>query len=377
MNLASLRSSITKAAETLYLVRKAPSMQTSLAGSGASVAPPPPPSNTYLSQATVSGSTISVTFPRDRDANTVMTAAGYVFDREAAAFRKTIAPADRTRELAVLLRARIEINQILRARDQGRARAEDVAQTLRQELYALGISSRDHRIAILDPKDQAVRDALVNAGGKAVPAKASIYYAFEAPDTAAGLSLMISKLRGVDQIVPAVVAGPAQVLPSPVGYRLTARGMLLTIETASLPQTDAILARIQPRRMNSGTLEVRMDMQDPLVVKETLQKLNTYHQSILIPPHSRSSGIDLPQTTMDAVMSMTADQLLHDRGRAIAGPVTRMIEGHFGSLDEARSALGSGNPQLSKVAGVAKHIEDMQQLLGPARAAARDLDYSR
>ena len=62
----------------------------------------------------------------------------------------------------------------------------------------------------------------------------------------------------------------------------------------------------------------------------------------------------------------------------VSGPVMRMIEGHFGTLDEARTALGSGNPQLSQVARVAKHIEDMQQLLLPARAAAaRDLGYSR
>ena len=308
----------------------------------------------------------------------MMSAAGYVFDREAAAFQKTIAPADRTRELAVLLRARIEINQILGAKDKAHARAEDVAQTLRLELYALGISARDHRIAVVDPKDQASRDALVNAGGKAVQTKAGSYYAFAVPDGAAGLLLMVSKLRGVDQMVPAAVTRPAKILPSPIGYRLTAHGMLLTIETAPLPQTDAILARIQPRRVASGTLEVRMDMQDPLVVKDTLQKLNAYHQSILIPPHSHASGVDLPQTTMDAVMSMTADQLLHDRGRAIAEPVKRMIEGHFGTLDKARTAPGSGNPQLSPVARVAKHIEDMQHLLGPAReTTVRDFGYSR
>ena len=151
---------------------------------------------------------------------------------------------------------------------------------------------------------------------------------------------------------------------------------MLTIETAPLPQTDAILERIQARRTQSGALEVRMDMQDPLVVKETLQNLNAYHKSILVPPHSPSSGIDLPQGTVDAVLSLTADQLLHDRGRAIAGPVTRIIEAHVGSPNAAQTAPDRDAAAL--VATVAGHIEGMHRVLAPRLASvAQEVPFSR
>ncbi len=256
------------------------------------------------------------------------------------------------------------------------AHASAVAKTLRSEIYELGISAKHDHIAVADPKDAASRAALVAAGGREVQSNSRAYYAFAAPDTASGVAELIRQFRRIERGVPPVKRSAAQVLPSPAGYRLTAAGMVLTIETASLPQTAAILERIQPRRTSSGALDVRMDIQDPLVVKETLQKLGMYHQTILVPPYSPSSGIDLPRATVDAVLAMTADHLLHDRGRAIARPVTRMIEAHFGSLDAAGRT--SDRDATAVVATVARHIEWMQRVLEPKIApAAHEISVSR
>ena len=312
---------------------------------------------------------ITIAFEHSDAANKIIKDAGYAWDADAKFFAKTMAPEARTKELALLLTARMKIDPILRTAQTAQRLTEAAVKDLRLAIPNLQITARS-AIYVALPKDERARTALAALGGRPVHTnsvdpktdgqKTLSYYRFKTPPD---LDPLRAALTRVSTLVPPPRSGERRELAGGLGIGMAEDGGTLIVTAALLPRTLDILAPAQPKQLADGTFAIRMDIIGGAGVRGALDALQAYHQTLLVPPYKPGTGVDLTEREINGIMDTKADSLLFAGGRAEVDRVTKMLTDHFGSLDTIALTPGADPVAIARLVTVAAHLQSLDQTI--------------
>ena len=191
---------------------------------------------------------------------------------------------------------------------------ELLATSLFDQVHNIGVTANDGRFALRIPEAAIplVHGELIALGAKQITSDRGTYYSL-APPPERQHNPVHWQLRRISGMIPparAKFARQFMQMPHP-GLEATSDGGMLVLTAAMLPRTGELLTPLQPNFNRDGTISIRLDIHSRETLKSTLLAVADYYKSVLVPPTSPHTGLDLTEQQLKLWRTTLPELLAH------------------------------------------------------------------